>query len=525
MEMAALRIKDVPHITLIPSPSVALRLLNPLRIQGRVLHPNIPARPPDPDPHVGTLWLEEALRPDRMDSRRQPKQLPNELLERIFSMCGRNTRRKIILANYHFFGVGIRVLYKKIAWRTFLELFEEHPKFSEGPRAPLYANAVRGLIIGGTPDSLEGATEWKWDDFLAAISSFRHLQTISIDHVWLPVYLLPAIFAHFPKLERLRYRSPLIESYNFTPCRLPSDFAINPLSTNLTFLDVRNYAVQDRFGYMDEGVIALAAMSALPSLRILHTDVVSWDTLLRGRVQTGWSLPPSLRELVLHSKCWRLDGEKAGSLLKALESCTESLEILRVLTSNSIDLAHEQQSLYLPRLKEYVGLPGLIPAIGFPPDMETIWDHRWSRLNGAALHLLERLTCLASIRFLTIGSWDVTQYPLQSLLSRLPSLEELSLTVKFPITKQALLEMGPALALSPRISAFSVIRRPRQALANKAALKILGAWSDHAPRLEFVRFNLARYWIYESTGWVEDSYTGNLENRLFVPKTHVSRYY
>ncbi|KAL0060288.1 hypothetical protein AAF712_012911 [Marasmius tenuissimus] len=452
-----------------------------------------------------------------------PRQLPNELLERIFKLCGRKALCNVVRANHHFFVIGVGVLYKKYPWRTYLQLFEEHSQFSEGPRAPLYAYAVRELIIGGPPESIEGATQWKWDDFPAAISSFRHLQAIAINHVRLPVYLLPAIFARFPKLQRLQYRGSLVGPYDFTPCRSPSDLVINPRSTSLTFLNLRRYALQDQRGYMDEGVITVAAMSALPSVRILHADIETWTSLLRGRVRAGWALSPSLHELALHSKHSQLDSEKVGALQKALESCAESLEILRVLTSNSIDLAHEQQSLYLPRLKEYVGLPGLIPAIGFPPNMETIWDHRWSRLNGAALHLLERLTCLASIRFLTIGSWDVTQYPLQSLLSRLPSLEELSLTVKFPITKQALLEMGPALALSPRISAFSVICRPRQSLANKAALKILGAWSDHALRLEYVRFNLARSWSRGSTGWVNYTHE-NPQKLLFVPRAHVSRY-
>ncbi|KAK1221667.1 hypothetical protein PQX77_015497 [Marasmius sp. AFHP31] len=358
--------------------------------------------------------------------------MPVEMLEEVLRHSRKADLYRFLLTSQQVFIICIRLLYRKMGWRTYIEMLTQYPRFGQGPRAHLYASAVRVFYLGG-PSNYPNATEWNWTEVIQAISHFSHLQSLAIDRIRFPVYLLPAVIDKFPNLRRLHYRSPISGPSTFTPCLIPSSVAHAPPGhySALTSLDIRRYAVRDRFGFMDAGVASLASLSALPGLKVLHTDMCSWDTVLRGRERAGWTLPKSLHELVIFSRYpdedLPMDSSSATSLFRALEACSQSLQTLRILLPYPVQPDSSCRNVDFLQLEEYVGPEGLLPYIKFSPNLRVVWVPRTECVVGPTVDSIKLAAPLGCLHLLSIGSWDANQHPLSSFLTSLTNLQELFL--------------------------------------------------------------------------------------------------
>ncbi|KAL0063773.1 hypothetical protein AAF712_009330 [Marasmius tenuissimus] len=476
-------------------------------------------------------------------SRLRITDIPQELFEEIFSHCSPSDLRCLLTVNRRFFHTAVPLLYKKLAWRTYIRLLSDR-KFRDGPRSENYAEAVRALSLGGPP-TLTRATDWNWIEAVEAISFFPRLQSLAIDRILVPVHSFVDLVRLF-SVKRFYYRSPPMSSYDFTPCRSPK--SLNPLRPSaLEFLDVRRLDVPDRFGYMDAGVVSVSALSATPTLKVLHADFTSWRTLSRGRNSAGWSLPTSLREIVLFARVPSNDIslDWLGTFLLDLESCAGSLEVLRIMCPHRFTPhSNARRILDCPSLREYVGPEEIIPYIRFSPGVEVIWVPRFTPLTGAPIEsLAPSLSCLSRIRLLSIGSWDCDSYPLTAILSAFPDLEELSLTPLHTLDKVALLKLGRALRLSPKLTDISIIGRFRSSpeeveevveeeeelpeLSSVSCHHVLRSWSAESSSLSFARFSDKSSWSRASISgpWIESAPYKNVENLLFLPTWFSSFYW
>ncbi|KAL0063771.1 hypothetical protein AAF712_009328 [Marasmius tenuissimus] len=387
--------------------------------------------------------------------------LSNEILEMILESLDEEELRVLLSTNRRFFDICSSLLHKKLSWKTYIALFKHSPLFTQGPRAHLYAESVRTVVLGGR-DHYHSSTRWEWDEVIQTLSRFPSLQTLVIDHITVPLYRLPDVLGKLPRLKQLSYRSCTGGGLNFTPQSL-ENLETEGLG-HFSHLEVRRLYIPNRHGFIDAGVMTMAALSTLPSLRTLHVDTTSWETLLRGRNEAGWSLPQSLQQIVV-SPAGRPNSHAFGSnifqtprktrgFLDALEPCVGSLESLKILVPEaSPNLRRGAVRLNFLRLKEFVGPQELIPNIGFPPEVETVWVPGRDRLFGPP-SLGSLPSPSTNLRFLSVGNWDVIEHPLRCLLVHFPNLEELSLTPRSAIAKHADKAVFIVIALSEPESGF-----------------------------------------------------------------------
>ncbi|KAL0060296.1 hypothetical protein AAF712_012919 [Marasmius tenuissimus] len=401
-----------------------------------------------------------------------------------------------------------------------------------------YVEVVRTLVLGGEGSEGHDATEWKLDEVCYAVSHFTELRSLSIDRTTIPAHSFTDIITTLPRLEHFHCRSldDELNPYSFTPCRFPWGYPI-PHAPNLTVIELHQIDVNERFGYPDEGVIALAALSSLSNITTLRVDLPSWESLLEGRRYCGLGLPISLRELVILPRpedhmIINPDMDIEGAqLLAALQPCVTSLEILRILTPYVESPMSQAPILKFDRLKEYVGPEAILRHLDFPMEVEVVWVSCRSRLVGIDPSVAGDLLSFSRLRFLSVGAWDLKRHTLHSLLTQLPHLRELSITPLASLDKDDLLKMTPVLSACKDLRAISLVCP--FSLPTSVYLEVLEAWSSQAPGLQSVRFESGHTWHCSppshnqnviSGWWLGGWQWWTITTCLFLPDSYASLY-
>ncbi|KAJ8096071.1 hypothetical protein PM082_022689 [Marasmius tenuissimus] len=421
---------------------------------------------------------------------------PAELFEKIFGNLGRKELRILLAVSVQCFHICVRLLYRRVEWPTYIELFKRYPFFVECTmRGFRYAEVVRTLVLGEhTTQSNPDATDWKLTEVCYAISQFKGLRSLSLECTTIPAYTFPKILATLPRLKHFYHCNKENGSrpYSFTPYRFsPWIYHLPQNIPNLTNIEFHRIAVDDRFGYSDEGVVCLAALFSLPSLTTIRTDITSWARLTRARRRARLNPSNSLHTISISQEDYDLpmSSLEIAHLLEVVQACASSLEILHVFLSYPVDtsrLADQSQTLDLVRLREFVGPEEFLEFLMFTEKVEVIWVPSPRRLFGVSPFETGGLCC-PNLRLLSVGSWDAGVYSFHSLLAQLPNLEELSLTPLHSLEKEGLLAMAGSLLLCGRLYAISILCPPGKVPAWECG-DVLEAWSSHLPSLQFVRF-------------------------------------